>query len=326
MPLIEELPTTAATRVSHGWAYVPDTQPTKTILPPGSRKRGAAREGAANRADGSAKQAKIIQARLADLDKENYKDAAIPIPHRPKEKGSFQPQHFQSASLVADVPLGKKITPNVRRILMYQRTFAHYLADEEAQLVQSGGSNTPTVTATLGKANPPRTTTAGAGAVPGPSTRPPSRAQQSPMLPPPRPRTAPNSTLSNLKRESSTDRPASAKPGPKPRTSAAAPSQPPSSIGGAAALLPVNPTLDSDPLLKSHTPKIPSARVMDALLSEPALTYNAARAKPLEDGPPVRYFCAVCGYWGKVKCRKCGERTCGLMECWRGHEAGCSPY
>ena len=88
MPLIEELPTTNATRISHGWAYVPDTGPAKAILPPGGRKRGAARDGAANRADGSAKQAKILQARLADLDKENYKDTTIPIPPRAKEKGS----------------------------------------------------------------------------------------------------------------------------------------------------------------------------------------------------------------------------------------------
>lgn len=88
MPLIEELPTTNATRISHGWAYVPDTGPAKAILPPGGRKRGTARDGAGNRADGTAKQAKLLQARLADLDKENYKDTTIPIPPRAKEKGS----------------------------------------------------------------------------------------------------------------------------------------------------------------------------------------------------------------------------------------------
>jgi zinc finger HIT domain-containing protein 1 len=88
MPLIEELPTTTATRISHGWAYVPDTGPTKAILPPGSRKRGAARDGATSRADGAAKQAKVIQARLADLDKENYKETTIQIPSRPKDKGA----------------------------------------------------------------------------------------------------------------------------------------------------------------------------------------------------------------------------------------------
>jgi zinc finger HIT domain-containing protein 1 len=222
--------------------------------------------------------------------------------------------------------LGKKITPNVRRILMYQRTFAHYLADEEAQLAQSGGPNPPTVTATVSKTNPPRTTPAGAGAVPGPPTRSSSRAPQPSMPPPPRPRSTPTATASNLKRESSIDLPVPANTTPKSRTLATAAPQPPSSIGGAVALLPVNPFLDRDPLLKSHQPKMPSARVMNALLSQPPLAYNAARAKPLEDGPPARYFCAICGYWGKVKCRNCGERTCGLMECWRGHEAGCSPY
>ena len=87
MPLIEELPTTTTTRASHGWAYVPDTGPTKAILPPGNRKRGAARDSAANRGDGSAKQAKIVQARLADLEKENYKDTVIPIPSRQRDKG-----------------------------------------------------------------------------------------------------------------------------------------------------------------------------------------------------------------------------------------------
>lgn len=94
MPLIEELPTTTAAHVSHGWAYVPDTGPAKGVIPPGSRKRGAARDGTANRADGSAKQAKIIQARLADLDKENYKDSTIPIPPRPKDKGAFRAKAF----------------------------------------------------------------------------------------------------------------------------------------------------------------------------------------------------------------------------------------
>jgi zinc finger HIT domain-containing protein 1 len=222
--------------------------------------------------------------------------------------------------------LGKKITPNVRRILTYQRTFAHYLADEEAQLAQSGGANTPTATATANKANLPRATASIAGAAAGSVTRGPSRTQQPPMAPPPRPRTTPAPTTSNIKRETSSVEPPASTTTPKSHTSGTVASQPPSSIGGSVALLPVNPVLDNDPLLKSHTPKMPSARVIQALLSEPPLTYNAARAKPLDDATPVRHFCAICGYWGKVKCRKCGEWTCGLMECWRGHEAGCSPY
>jgi zinc finger HIT domain-containing protein 1 len=89
-----DLPTTTAARASYGWAYVPDTGPAKAVIPPGSRKRGAARDGTANRADGSAKQAKIIQTRLTDLDKENYKDSTIPIPLRPRDKGTFRAKAF----------------------------------------------------------------------------------------------------------------------------------------------------------------------------------------------------------------------------------------
>ena len=85
MPLVEELPTTTTTRVSHGWAYVPDTGPAKAIIP-GTRKRGAVREGAIRKQGGGAKQAKIVQTRLADLEKENYKETTIPIPPRPKDK------------------------------------------------------------------------------------------------------------------------------------------------------------------------------------------------------------------------------------------------
>ena len=194
--------------------------------------------------------------------------------------------------LINSISIGKKITPNVRRILGFQRTFKHYLDDEEALLAQGGAPVAP------------------AG---------PSRARKEiPMHPPPRPQT-PKTTA--LKRErTSTDLPST----PVPTTSST--SEQRTSIGGAVSLLPTNPDLDNDPLLKSHTPKFPSARVMEALLSEPPLSYTAARAKSSDDGKPVRHFCATCGYWGKVKCRKCGERTCGLMECWKAHEGGCAPY
>ncbi|EXJ95315.1 hypothetical protein A1O1_00435 [Capronia coronata CBS 617.96] len=110
-----------------------------------------------------------------------------------------------------------------------------------------------------------------------------------------------------------------------------------------------DPALDRDPLLRTRDlPKMPSERVMQALLAEPPLSYTAARAKPLGgavDGMsvstraggvsggggsssllrPQRWFCTICGYWGKVRCKNgCGERVCGLLECWRGHEGVCS--
>ncbi|KEF63476.1 uncharacterized protein A1O9_01454 [Exophiala aquamarina CBS 119918] len=100
-----------------------------------------------------------------------------------------------------------------------------------------------------------------------------------------------------------------------------------------------DPVHDHDPLLKTLSlPKKPSDRLMAALLAEPPLSYTAARAKPLAQAPsveggsnlllakPARHFCAICGYWGKVRCKRagCGERVCGLLECWRAHEGVCS--
>src|SRR6202012_143314 len=108
-----------------------------------------------------------------------------------------------------------------------------------------------------------------------------------------------------------------------------------------------DPAQDRDPLLRTRDlPKMPSDHVMQALVAEPPLSYTAARAKPLDDpsdeagsgagfamrtgnsmlvAKPGRWFCALCGYWGKMRCKYgCGDRVCGLLECWRGHEAVCS--
>ena len=78
--------------------------------------------------------------------------------------------------------------------------------------------------------------------------------------------------------------------------------------------------LDDEPLLKSQVPAAPSEEVMEALLSGPPLSYNAARSAP-PSGRPQRQFCEICGYWGTVKCMKCGARVCGL-ECKGAHDDG----
>lgn len=79
--------------------------------------------------------------------------------------------------------------------------------------------------------------------------------------------------------------------------------------------------LDDEPLLKSQVPSAPSEEVMESLLSGPPLSYNAARAAPPPPGKPQRYFCEICGYWGTIKCMKCGARVCGL-ECKGAHDDG----
>ncbi|KAJ4291144.1 hypothetical protein N0V90_010342 [Kalmusia sp. IMI 367209] len=81
--------------------------------------------------------------------------------------------------------------------------------------------------------------------------------------------------------------------------------------------------LDDDPLLdidSSMPPPINPAE-LDALLSAPPLSYAASHvAPPPPGGPPPRHFCDNCGYWGKIRCLKCGVRVCG-MECKDAHEA-----
>ncbi|KAI5285038.1 hypothetical protein KEM52_002621 [Ascosphaera acerosa] len=92
-----------------------------------------------------------------------------------------------------------------------------------------------------------------------------------------------------------------------------------SAVDPASQALPQRPPGAHD-LLQADTPAPPTEEVMMQLLSEPPLTYNEARAVlPSSGAPPARHFCSICGYWGRIKCLKCGARTCGL-ECYHIHE------
>lgn len=60
-------------------------------------------------------------------------------------------------------------------------------------------------------------------------------------------------------------------------------------------------------------------------MTAPPLSYLEARAQWTEEEEgryPVRRFCEVCGYWGRVKCIKCGARVCAL-ECLEAHREEC---
>jgi zinc finger HIT domain-containing protein 1 len=74
----------------------------------------------------------------------------------------------------------------------------------------------------------------------------------------------------------------------------------------------------------SYVPPFPSDDELRALMTAPPLSYLEARAAWGEDERryPVRVFCAVCGYWGRVKCMKCGTRVCAL-ECLETHREEC---
>jgi zinc finger HIT domain-containing protein 1 len=159
-----------------------------------------------------------------------------------------------------------KVTSSVRRILASQKTFANYLADEEAaQLAQ-------------GQAMPP------------------------PML----------------KSRRSIDTHYAALPAAKAGNARGKRSSVGSvTIEPVVPILPVSPD-DDEPLLQSSIPTASPAEALNELLRAPSLSYAAARAAPSATGVPQRQFCEICGYWGRVKCTRCGARVCGL-ECSRTH-------
>ena len=84
---------------------------------------------------------------------------------------------------------------------------------------------------------------------------------------------------------------------------------------------------DADPLLASYVPPFPSDDELRTLMTASPLSYLEARAAWDGGGGdqaryPTRTFCAVCGYWGRVKCMKCGGRVCAL-ECLEAHREEC---
>ena len=246
---------------------------------------------------------------------------------------------------------------NVKRILAYQRTFQHYLANEEAGVnVYGAAGNAPSsstrTTAQATQVTDSRKRSSAKEAMPAPTPKGGARRTSSLRHSKTTPVKTEETSSSSKADVEMTDTPQQGTSQPSsPTTSQKSPSsrqkQPPSPSASQQAAPPYDPAFDRDPLLRTlDLPKMPSDRVMQALLAEPPLSYTAARAKPLETpsddtgrragyaprtgnsaiaARPSRSFCSVCGYWGKVRCKYgCGDRVCGLLECWRGHEGVCS--
>ncbi|KAK8197126.1 uncharacterized protein BKA78DRAFT_245949 [Phyllosticta capitalensis] len=137
MPHIEVIPIThGGPAPAPGWAYVPDIgyDPSKAAINPSGRKRTAARQSQREAdADLPARQQTAILKRIAELDRDNQKDVALP-----------QARGGAAASGAGTVSKrereGRKMTPAVRKILQSGRTFAHWLADEEALAAQRTGA------------------------------------------------------------------------------------------------------------------------------------------------------------------------------------------
>lgn len=80
-------------------------------------------------------------------------------------------------------------------------------------------------------------------------------------------------------------------------------------------------TEKEDALLVSRVPPMPSDEQLAELLAHPPLTYLEARGRWNEQSRR-RIFCEVCGYWGRVRCIKCGTNLCAL-DCLQTHQEEC---
>ena len=191
-----------------------------------------------------------------------------------------------------------KVTPAVRKILQSQKTFANYLADYEA-LIATGAQPVSLPPAS----NPPRVAPA------PPTDVPPKRSHK---------KKDPNAPT----KETSLRRVSTAAVKPEaidtPMTGIGAP------IVFAEVRDPPAHPRDGDPLLVSRIPTMPTQEEIKKLLAAMPLSYNEARGTWTEDDrrKPIRHFCEVCGYWGRVKCMRCGGRVCAL-ECLNVHQEEC---
>lgn len=330
----------AKTTNAPGWAYVPDTGATATPSQSVSavhlhvnRNKRAARN--ANQAAGSsanvqkgisARRDAKIQKELDELQRDNFggRDGQIPIPSGGRDKDGKIRGH----------------TPNVRKILASQKTFANHLDDFEAWMRTqseapirsqaqslegtpaptgpSGGSRRPAAAAAATAA----TKKGGASNSKGKTSAGGSKKSATPVSTP---------TADVDVDVAMTDAPMPTGP-----TSAAADQQiePAAASGGLEAeseiLTPCTrfqaPSCagDADPLLESWLPPLPKDEELRELLRAPPLNYNQARGEWTEDDRryPPRQFCEVCGYWGRVRCMKCGTRVCAL-DCLDVHREEC---
>ncbi|KAL4988577.1 hypothetical protein BDW68DRAFT_187057 [Aspergillus falconensis] len=291
MYYVEVLPNTSSkSNATPGWTYVPDKgfDPAKAAMAPTTGRKRGIRDPA--RTDLSSRQANAIVRHLAELDRENHRDVAIAIPAR---KDS-QPRESATRGTRT------KVTSNVRRILQSQKTFRNYLDDEEAALAQAASSaGTSSIVAQrlpTSRITKPSSLSRGSSTPATTTPKPDSRAKKG--------------TSSSAQNPSDTTSTPAADCRPHPN-------QPDEQKPDPNAL--IKSQYDNDPLLKSYIPSAPSERMMRALLAEPPLSYNASRAGPPLTGKAPRRFCCICGYWGKIRCRNCHQRTCGI-ECYKTHE------
>lgn len=230
-----------------------------------------------------------------------------------------------------------KVTPNVRKILQSQKTFANHLSDYEAfaaLALANPAASTPHPNQYT-TPHPNQYTVARAS----PTTNATSASKDKPVIAAQHltstgkrshKKKDPSQLLRKSASHSQISTPSKAAPEPvktepKDVVMSDAPLEP--------LLKPLPPNLelkthpaDNDPLLKSRIPNVPNEELLRKLVEGKPLSYTEARGQ-LKDGDvgagkPGRSFCEICGYWGRVKCLRCGGKVCAL-ECLKIHGEEC---
>ena len=268
------------------------------------------------------------------------------------------------ASLTA-LAAQNKHTPNVRKILQSQKTFANHLDDYQAMLALAESNPVAAATMSAAQTKPSTPTVASKSASPAPTTSSTGggskrsaaaakraaakekleeerkKLKQAASQEPPEPEAAPSQSPA----PAAATQPQPTEDGDVPMPDATAGTPQPTSNTPQPQLQPQPQTYpresdilppyakppprahpgDADPLLESYVPPFPTDAELRELMTAPPLSYLEARAVWADDEAaryPARAFCGVCGYWGRVKCMKCGGRVCAL-ECLEAHREEC---
>lgn len=324
-----------------GWAYVPDTagssvpsQSVSAVHLHVNRNKRAARQQHGGQAGSAAQQHNDISARH---------DAKLQ-----KEIDQLQRDGFGGRDAQVPVPGGggrdrdgkiRGHTQNVRKILASQKTFANHLDDFEAWRKTQAGAQVP---GGAGDGIAGGSAGQSAAGTPAPAPAPAVSAGNKKA-------TASRKGIASSGSRARSNHKKSATPAPAPDPDVSMTDAPPPAEEGeehgdeddaAATTAPMEPESkiltpftrfappahpgDADPLLESWLPPLPTDEELRELIRAPPLNYNQAKGTWAEDHRPypVRSFCEVCGYWGRVRCMKCGTRVCAL-DCLDMHREEC---
>ncbi|KAH7359082.1 hypothetical protein B0T11DRAFT_111765 [Plectosphaerella cucumerina] len=326
-----------------GWAYVPDTGANlaAAALQPSNRKRARNQASLISGADLTARQETKVRKDLEALDRDTSRDVNIAIPS--SRPGPARGTLLYTVPCLPRHPLTEvvrsvtsKSTPNIRKIIQSQKTFANHLDDYNALVATQGDVDASSQASHhVSKPSHPNQHSKRSNPI-SQNKKKASTASHGSKRSVSAAKALPDTTDTELgttlrsRRGGRTGHAEEVELLPSEKQDLEMTDAPESDQAAATSSVTGDKPLalvraeDHDSLLASIVPELPDRGELDALLNHPPLTYLRARATwgPNDQQYPVRTFCDVCGYWGRVRCTKCGTRVCAL-DCLEVHREDC---